>query len=69
MNSYIEWMRACTDVTVMNAPAISVPAGFTDGGLPIGLQIVGPPRGDQRVLQVAHQFEQATRVGERRPAI
>jgi amidase len=68
MTSYIEWMRACTDVTVMNAPAISVPAGFTEQGLPIGLQVVGPPRGDQRVLQVAHQFEQATRVGERRPS-
>lgn len=69
MTTYIEWMRVCTDVTVMNVPAISVPAGFTDGGLPIGLQIVGPPRGDQLVLQVARQFEQATLVGDRRPPL
>lgn len=69
MNTYIEWMRACTDVTVMNVPAISVPAGFTPDGLPIGLQIVGPPRGDELVLQVARQFEQATKVGDRRPVL
>lgn len=69
MNTYIEWMRVCTDVTVMNVPAISVPAGFTPEGLPIGLQIVGPPRGDELVLQVARQFEQATNVGLRRPVL
>lgn len=68
-STYIEWMRACTDVTVMNVPAISVPAGFTDDGLPVGLQIVGPPRADQLVLQVARQFEQATQVGRRRPVL
>ena len=53
----------------MNVPAISVPAGFTDSGLPIGLQIVGPPRGDQRVLQVAKQFEQETNIAARRPSL
>lgn len=68
-STYIEWMRVCTDVTVMNVPAISVPAGFTEGGLPIGLQIVGPPRGDRRVLEVAKQFESATQVGRRRPPL
>lgn len=68
-STYIEWMRACTDVTVMNVPAISVPAGFTEDGLPIGLQIVGPPHGDQRVLQVAKQFEAATEIGTRRPRL
>ena len=38
-------------------------------GLPVGLQIIGAPRADRRVLEVGHAFEQATRFGERRPAL
>jgi len=68
-DSYIEWMRVCTDVTLMNCPAISVPAGFTDDGLPIGLQIVGPPRRDSLVLQVAKHYETATNFGQQRPVL
>jgi len=41
-------------------PAISVPAGFTPGGLPVGLQLVGKRRGDWDLLAVAHAFEAAT---------
>jgi amidase len=48
-----------------------VPAGFTDDAtpLPVGLQIVGRYRDDFGVLQAAHAFEAATRVGEKRPFI
>jgi amidase len=53
----------------MSNPAISVPAGFTSNGLPVGLQIVGRHRDDWSVLQIAHAFEQATRHGKRRPAL
>lgn len=67
MKTYIEWMRACTDVTLMNCPAISVPGGFTESGLPVGLQIVTPPQRDDLALSVAKQFEQATMWGQRRP--
>lgn len=68
METYIDWMRSCCDVTVMGCPAISVPAGFTAGRLPVGLQLVGPPRDDLGVLRIAHAFEQATMVGHRHPA-
>jgi len=69
LQTYIEWMRIVTDVTIMNCPAISVPAGFTEDGLPIGLQIVGPPRSDRALLEIAKQFETATNVGARRPVL
>lgn len=69
MSTYVEWMRVCSDVTIMNCPAISVPAGFTNDGLPIGLQIVGPPQGDEVLLQIAKQFESATQVGQQRPVL
>ncbi|MCO4834146.1 MAG: hypothetical protein KC481_10840 [Acidimicrobiaceae bacterium] len=69
LQTYIEWMRIVTDVTIMNCPAISVPARFTEDGLPIGLQIVGPPRSDRALLEIAKQFETATNVGARRPVL
>ncbi|MEO7995839.1 MAG: amidase family protein [Gemmatimonadaceae bacterium] len=69
MPTYIDWMRSCWYVTFMQCPCISVPAGFSVSGLPVGLQIVGKPRGDWSLLQLAHAFEQATKHGAKRPAI
>ena len=69
MGTYIDWMRSCWYVSFMACPAISVPAGFTSSGLPVGLQIVGPHRGDWGVLQMAYAIEQATGHGSRRPVI
>ena len=53
MASYLEWMRSCSRITVTAHPAISVPAGFTDAGLPVGLQLVGRHRGEAALLRVA----------------
>ena len=62
LNSYVDWMRSCYYVSITSLPAISVPAGFTPGGLPVGLQIVGRHQDDWGVLQIAHAFEQASGV-------
>jgi amidase len=67
MPTYLDWMESCWAITVTGLPAISVPCGFTRDGLPVGLQIVGRRRDDLGVLRLAHAFERATRVGERRP--
>jgi amidase len=67
--NYLEWMRSCTVISATGCPALSVPGGFTPGGLPVGLQLIGAPRADRRVLEVGHAFEQATRFGERRPPL
>ena len=70
MENYVAWMKSAYWITVTFRPAISVPAGFTQTGLPVGVQIVGRYREDRGVLQIAHAFEQATKVGEkRRPVI
>ena len=68
-DNYLEWMRSCTLISATGCPALSVPGGFTADGLPVGLQIIGAPRADRRVLEVGHAFEQATRFGERRPPL
>jgi amidase len=67
--TYMEWMKSCYLITATSHPAISVPAGFTGEGLPVGLQIVGRYRDDFGVLQLAHAFEGATDVWKRRPAL
>jgi amidase len=68
MEHYIAWMKSAYWISATFNPAISVPAGFTAEGLPVGLQIVGRFRDDLGVLQLAHAFEQATQVARRRPA-
>jgi amidase len=67
--NYLEWMRSCTVISATGCPALSVPGGFTPDGLPVGLQVIGAPRADRRVLEVGHAFEQATRFGYRRPPL
>jgi amidase len=69
MGNYLEWMRSCSIISATGCPALSVPAGFTDEGLPVGLQIIGPSRADLRVLQVGHEVEAAVGAGARRPAL
>ncbi|WP_409330312.1 amidase [Trujillonella humicola] len=59
LTNYLEWMRSCTLITPTGCPALSVPAGLTPDGLPVGLQVIAPPRADRRVLEVGHAFETA----------
>ena len=69
MKTYLDWMSSCAHISVLGLPAISVPCGFTDDGLPVGVQIVGRQHDDLRVLQLAHAFEQLNGAGLRRPSI
>ena len=68
MEHYIAWMKSAYWITTTFHPAISVPAGFTEG-LPVGVQIVGRYRDDLGVLQLARAFEAATGVGKQRPVL
>ncbi|MGZ4457662.1 MAG: amidase [Nocardioidaceae bacterium] len=67
--TYLDWMRSAYLITVTGCPAISVPAGFTPEGWPVGIQLVAAPRNERRLLEIAYAFEQATRVGDRRPTL
>ena len=69
METYIDWMATCYAITLTELPAISVPCGFTSGGLPVGLQIVGRPQSESGVLQLAFAFEQATGYAKTRPSV
>ena len=69
LDTYLDWMKSCYYISVTGLPAISVPAGFTPEGLPVGVQIVGRYQDELGLLQLAHAFEQATGAWKRRPAI
>ena len=69
MESYMAWMKSAYFISTVGNPAISVPCGFSEEGLPIGLQIVGRHHDDWGVLQMGFAFEQAANVGRRRPPV
>ena len=66
---YLDWMRAATTITMLGVPALSVPAGFTPAGLPVGLQMVAAHGADTALLDAARCFERATGHAARAPRL
>ncbi len=66
MDTYHRWMEVMIPVTMSSCPALTVPCGFNDRGLAMGIQIVGPNHGELACLQLAHAYDQATRWVEKR---
>jgi amidase len=60
MDSYHRWMEVVIPATMAGCPAMNVPVGFGENGLPMGMQIIGPNHGELAVLQLAFAYEQAT---------
>jgi amidase len=55
--TYIDWVAVTYAISLTGCPALSLPCGFTASGLPVGLQIVAPPRGEARLLAAARALE------------
>jgi amidase len=65
--SYIDWVAITYAITLTGHPALALPCGFTDEGLPVGLQVVGPARGEAQVLNAAVQIEDLLAIPGRLP--
>jgi amidase len=55
--TYVDWLAIVSAITNVCCPAISIPAGFTTEQLPVGLQIIAPPRNEARLLSAAKLLE------------
>jgi amidase len=66
-DNYIDWVYVAYTATLTSSPAISVPCGFTASGLPIGLQLVGKPRGEVELLSFAAKLEEILALGTLTP--
>ena len=62
VNTFLTFIKNCDPVSVVGYPAITVPAGYSSTGLPIGLQIVSRPWTEYKLLSMAYAFEQATKI-------
>jgi amidase len=56
-DNYVEWLGIAYAITLACCPALSLPCGFTASGLPVGLQVVAPPRGETQLLAGAKVLE------------
>jgi amidase len=56
-DNYVEWLAIVSAITLICSPALSLPCGFTASGLPVGLQVVAPCRGEARLLAGARMIE------------
>ena len=68
LQMYLEDIFTCP-VNLAGVPGLSLPCGFSSGNLPIGMQLIGPHFGEERLLQAGHAFEQATEWHTRKPAL
>jgi len=59
MRNYYQWLALCYGVTLSTHPALSLPCGRDEHGMPFGLQMIGPFRGEASLLSAAHAVEQA----------
>jgi amidase len=70
MQTYHEWMKAALLITMSGCPALAAPAGFSDQGLPIGIQLIAPNRQEFSCLQLAYAYESTFTPAQRRlPAL
>ncbi|SMX83714.1 amidase [Brevibacterium aurantiacum] len=69
ISDYMAWVHATSLISATGCPAISVPAGFSATGLPVGLQFIGPVGADARVLKVAQAFERVTNHAQTHPPL
>ncbi|MFW0794743.1 amidase [Gordonia sp. CPCC 205515] len=59
-HTYLDWMRACYLLTPLGIPALSLPVGFTDTGLPVGIQVLTAAHTERRLLSISRALEALT---------
>ncbi len=66
-DTYVDWLVLTYALTLTGCPCISIPGGFTNSGLPVGIQLMGPPRREDSVLSAAAILENEISLVEKTP--
>lgn len=66
-DNYVDWLGMTFVLSLTGCPAISTPAGFTDEGLPVGLQIIAPPQAESKLLAIAAILEEIVDLPHKTP--
>ncbi|WP_135505028.1 amidase [Roseovarius aestuariivivens] len=69
MDTYHRWMEVVVPASLIGLPALAMPAGFSDAGLPMGVQLIGRPGSEARLLSLAEAYHRATRWPQTRPPV
>lgn len=67
LTTYIDWIAITFCLSLTGCPVVALPGGLDDEGLPVGVQLVGPPGSEARLLSYAHRFEDAVGIASRLP--
>lgn len=67
MDTYHRWMEVVIPASLIGLPALNVPAGFSENGLPMGIQLIGPRMSDASLIQLAQQYHLATQWPQKHP--
>ena len=67
LEGYMSWLILTCAITVTSCPVVSLPGGFTAAGLPVGLQLVGPPRSEAALFSIAAYIEQLLDIKPKTP--
>ncbi|GAA3670921.1 amidase family protein [Nocardioides ginsengisoli] len=69
LTTYIDWIAITFCISLTGCPVVALPAGLDDDGLPIGVQLVGRPGSEARLLSYAQRFEQGVGLAARLPIV
>ena len=69
MDTYHRWMEVTIPASLIGLPAVAIPAGFGDAGLPMGLQLIGRRGDDAGLLRIAEAYHRATRWPQNHPPV
>ena len=67
LDNYVEWIRITYAITLTGSPVVALPCGITADGRPVGLQLVGRPRGEAPLIAAAAAFEALTGLADKVP--
>jgi amidase len=67
LDNYVEWIRITYAITLTSSPVVALPCGFTADGRPVGLQLVGRPRGEAPLIAAAAALEAVFGLADRVP--